>query len=178
MPKPIVPEVVGPVAKKLAACKKNGRCSWLMKTETDVFSISDLKEKGETRWDGVRNYQARNFMMQDMQIGDLVLIYHSNAEPPGVVGIGKVASKATPDVTAFDKKSEYYDPKSDPTKPRWFCVSIAFVAELKSIVPLDVLRSTKALADMLVIQRGQRLSIQPVSAKEFQTICDLGGGEK
>ena len=99
---------------------------WLMKSEPDVFSIDDLKKQKQTTWDGVRNYQARNFMMNDMQVGDLVLFYHSNAKPPGIAGLATVSKKAEPDPTQFDKKSEYFDPKATKEKPRWFCVKVKF----------------------------------------------------
>lgn len=147
---------------------------WLMKTEPDVFSIDDLKTKKKGLWDGVRNYQARNFMMNEMSVGDLVLFYHSNAEPPGVAGIAKVCAAAVPDPTQFDKKSEYYDKAASKDKPRWFCVEVEFVKKLKRLVPLEELRHTKGLEDMLVIKKGQRLSIQPVQKKEYDIVTKLG----
>jgi predicted RNA-binding protein with PUA-like domain len=146
---------------------------WLMKSEPDVFSIDDLQKKKTSFWDGVRNYQARNFMMNDMSVGDTVLFYHSSAEPSGIVGMAKVSAPAKPDPTAFDKKSEYYDAKTTPEKPRWFAVEVEFVKKFKRIIPLDELRNTKGLEDMLVIRKGQRLSIQPVTAKEFAIIKKL-----
>lgn len=147
---------------------------WLMKTEPDVYSIDTLKKEGETLWSGVRNYQARNFMMKDMQIGDQVLFYHSNAEPPGVAGLAVVSKLAEPDPLAFDKKSEYYDPKSSKEKPRWFCVRVKFVQKLKNLVTLENIKNDPMLRGMLVIKRGQRLSIQPVSKKDFDYIMKLG----
>lgn len=147
---------------------------WLMKTEPDVYSIDTLKKEGETLWFGVRNYQARNFMMKDMQIGDQVLFYHSNAEPPGVAGLAVVSKLAEPDPLAFDKKSEYYDPKSSKEKPRWFCVRVKFVQKLKNLVTLENIKNDPMLRGMLVIKRGQRLSIQPVSKKDFDYIMKLG----
>lgn len=146
---------------------------WLMKSEPDVFSIDDLKAKKTTLWDGVRNYQARNFMMKDMSIGDTVLFYHSNAAPPGVAGLAKIHSQAKPDPSAFDKKSEYYDKATSPEKPRWFCVEVAFVKKFKTLISLDELRTTPGLENMLVLRKGQRLSIQPVSAKEYAIIHQL-----
>ena len=141
-----------------------------MKSEPDVFSIDDLAKKKTSLWDGVRNYQARNFMTQDMKPGDHILLYHSNAEPPGVAGIATVASEPEPDPSQFDKKSEYFDPKATKEKPRWFCVRVAFKEKLPRTVTLDELRKEKALSEMLVIKKGQRLSIQPVAQKEFDCV--------
>ncbi len=146
---------------------------WLMKSEPDVFSIDDLKSKKDSLWDGVRNYQARNFMMNNMQLGDTILFYHSNAEPPGIAGLAKVSHLAVPDPSQFDKKSEYYDPKATPEKPRWFGVSVKFVKKFKALIPLDELRHNKDLQNMLVIKKGQRLSIQPVTKSEFDVIQKL-----
>jgi len=148
---------------------------WLMKSEPDVYSIKTLKKDKTTWWEGVRNYQARNFMMKDMKVGDYVLFYHSNAEPPGVAGIAKVSSAAAPDKSQFDKKSEYFDPKATKEKPNWFCVQVEFVNEFSDIVSLDDLREEVALQDMLVLKKGQRLSVQPVDKKHFDTIKKLGG---
>lgn len=145
---------------------------WLMKTEPDVFSIEDLKKNSTTLWEGVRNYQARNFMMKDMCVGDLVLFYHSNATPPGIAGIAKISKNAVPDPTQFDKKSEYYDPKATLTKPNWFCVEVKFVKKFSNLISLDELKKDKKLENMLVIKKGQRLSIQPVNEKEFEWICN------
>ncbi|HAG90744.1 MAG TPA: EVE domain-containing protein, partial [Bdellovibrionales bacterium] len=122
------------------------------------------------------NYQARNFMMNDMKVGDLVLFYHSNAKPPGVAGVAVISKEAVPDVTAQDEKSKYYDPKAAPEKPIWFCVEVKFKSKFKNFVSLDELRDQKALKEMLVLKRGQRLSIQPVTAKEFDTVVKLGSG--
>lgn len=147
---------------------------WLMKTEPSVYSIDDLKRDKSTCWDGVRNYQARNFMRDDMQVGDEVLVYHSNADPPGVAGVAKISKAGYPDHSAFDKKDSHYDPKSDPDNPRWIMVDIAHVETFANLVPLETLKATKALEDMLVVQRGQRLSVQPVEAKHFKAVCKLG----
>ncbi len=147
---------------------------WLMKSEPDVYGIDDLKRDKKTCWDGVRNYQARNFMRDDMQVGDLVLYYHSNADPPGVAGIAKVCRTAYPDDTQFDKTDSHYDPKATKDQPRWFMVDIAFVEKFGDVVSLDTLKATKALDGMLVIKRGQRLSVQPVEAKHFKTVEKLG----
>lgn len=146
---------------------------WLMKSEPDVFSIDDLKQKKTTLWDGVRNYQARNFMMKDMRVGDVVLFYHSNAEPPGIAGLAKISHLAQPDPSQFDKKSEYYDAKATPQAPRWFGVTVEFVKKFKTLISLDEIRSHKELQSMLVIKKGQRLSIQPVTKAEFDVIQKL-----
>lgn len=147
---------------------------WLMKSEPDVFSIDQLKKDKTSLWDGVRNYQARNFMMKDMKKGDLILFYHSNATPPGVAGLAVVSKEAVPDPTAFDKKSKYYDAKSSPEEPRWFCVEVKYKQTFKNFIPLDELKTKKGLEDMLVIKKGQRLSIQPVKKKEYDIVCKMG----
>lgn len=144
---------------------------WLMKTEPDVFSIQDLKKNKTTLWEGVRNYTARNYMMKDMEIGQNVLFYHSNAEPSGIAGLAKVSKKAIPDPLQFDKKSEYFDPKATKEKPIWFCVEVEFEKIFKSILSLADLKIIPELSDMLVIKKGQRLSIQPVSEKHYKFIC-------
>lgn len=148
---------------------------WLMKSEPDVYSILDLRKDKTTWWTGVRNYQARNFMTQGMQVGDEVLFYHSSAEPPGVAGIARISKAAEPDATQFDKKSEYHDPKATREKPIWFCVQVEFVEAFPELVSLDRLRTAPELADMLVLKRGQRLSIQPVTPAEFKKVRSLGG---
>lgn len=146
---------------------------WLMKSEPDVYSIDQLKKDKRTWWEGVRNYQARNFMI-DMEVGDLVLFYHSNATPPGIAGIAKVSKPAAPDELQFDKKSEYYDAKSSPEKPRWSCVEVAFVKKFKNFISLPELRENAKLTDMTVLQKGSRLSVQPVDKKHFELIEKLG----
>lgn len=146
---------------------------WLVKSEPSSYSIDDLKKDRKTPWTGVRNYQARNFMRDGMQVGDLVLFYHSNAEPAGVAGVAKVASKAYPDETAFDKKSDYYDEKSTKENPRWMLVDIAFVKKFKEIIPLSVLRAEKKLGKMQLLAPGQRLSVMPVTKEEFDRISNL-----
>ena len=147
---------------------------WLMKSEPDVFSIYDLKKSKTTWWDGVRNYQARNFMTQEMKVGDLVLFYHSNATPPGVAGLARVSQPAQPDLTAQDPQSDYFDPKATKENPRWFCVQIQFEKLFKNFLPLHDLRTVRGLEKMALLQRGQRLSVQPVTAKEFKIIEKLG----
>lgn len=144
--------------------------NWLMKTEPDVYSIDDLKQQGVTPWEGIRNYQARNFMMNDMSIGDNVFIYHSNAKPPGIVGLGTVASKPYPDHFAWDDSSKYFDPKSPESNPRWFMVDIKFKEKFPSMISLDMLKNDSDLTNMLVVKRGMRLSIQPVEETDFNHI--------
>lgn len=146
--------------------------TWLVKTEPDVFSIDDFARVKVTDWTGVRNYQARNFLME-MEVGDEVLIYHSNAEPPGIVGLAKVHAKATPDQTQFDSKSEYFEPKATKTAPRWFCPDLKFVRKFQRQIPLDELRSTKALDGLALLQRGSRLSVIPVAGKHFDAILKM-----
>ncbi|MGH7477450.1 MAG: EVE domain-containing protein [Longimicrobiales bacterium] len=148
---------------------------WLMKSEPDVYSIDDLERDGWTDWAGVRNYQARNFMRDEMKRGDLVLFYHSSTKPPGVAGVARVRRAAYPDPTARDRRSEYYDPKASADDPRWFMVDIEFVERFPAPVALDTLKQTKGLDSMLVTQRS-RLSVQPVSPREFETVLRLGRG--
>lgn len=126
-------------------------------------------------WDGVRNYQARNFMRDSMRVGDYVLFYHSNCKPPGVVGVARIASEAYPDHTAFDPHSAYYDSKSNPENPRWYLRDVQYVFDFERKVSLDELKSTPELASMKVVQKGQRLSVQPVLESEFQRVCEMGG---
>ncbi|MGB0413745.1 MAG: EVE domain-containing protein [Coraliomargarita sp.] len=153
---------------------------WLMKSEPDVFSFDDLKSRPKQTepWDGVRNYQARNFMRDEMQVGDLILFYHSNTNPPGVAGIAEVASKPYPDSTAFDKKSKYYDAKSDPENPRWILVDVKYHADLETMVSLEQMKGMSELAEMRVLQRGNRLSITPVTQAEFKAIAQAGGAKE
>ncbi len=145
-----------------------------MKSEPEVYSIDSLGEEQKTLWTGVRNYQARNFMMNDMQIGDPILFYHSNAEPPGLAGLARVSSLARPDPTALDKKSDGFDPKSTNEKPIWYCVEVQFVKKFTTFLTLAQLKSNKKLKDLLVVKRGQRLSVQPVIERDFELIVKLG----
>lgn len=147
---------------------------WLMKSEPDAFSLDDLKKEPQQTacWDGVRNYQARNFM-RSMQKGDLVFFYHSNCKVPGIVGIMRVVALAYPDHTAFDPNSKYYDPKSTPDNPRWDMVDVKYKRRLKRILPLTELKGITALADMPLVRKGNRLSIMPVSEQAWQTILSL-----
>jgi predicted RNA-binding protein with PUA-like domain len=145
---------------------------WLVKTEPDVFSIDDFARTKVTDWTGVRNYQARNFL-KAMKVGEEVLVYHSNAQPPGVVGLAKVHKEALADQTQFDQASEYFDPKATRDKPRWFCPDLKFVRKLDRPMPLDELRTFKVLSGLLLLERGSRLSVIPVSDKHFHAILEL-----
>ncbi len=147
---------------------------WLMKSEPHVYSIDDLKKDKTTHWEGVRNYQARNHM-RAMKKGDEVLYYHSQQTPPGVVGVARVVKEAYPDFFQFDRKSKYFDPKSDEEKPRWWMVDVGFVKELKSEVSLHDIKAVKGLSDMVLVNNS-RLSVQPVRESEFDMILKMGGG--
>ena len=144
-----------------------------MKSEPKAYSIDDLKKDGKTHWDGVRNYQARNFMRDEMRVGDQVLFYHSNAEPPGIMGVAEVCKGSYPDFTQFDTSSKYYDPKATKENPRWFFVDIKFKKKFANIISLEQLKEDPNITKMKVIQRGQRLSIQPVTKQEFEHILNL-----
>lgn len=146
---------------------------WLMKSEPDEYSIDDLKRDTRVPWFGVRNYLARNYMRDIMKKGDLVLYYHSSCKEPGVVGIAKVASAPYPDVTQFEKKGKYYDPKATADKPRWILVDVTFVKRFSQVIPLARLRQEKKLCTMVILRPGNRLSITPVAEKEFQTVLSL-----
>lgn len=148
---------------------------WLMKSEPEEFSIDDLEKQKTSLWTGVRNYQARNFMMKDMSLGDRVLFYHSSCEVPGVVGLAQVSKLAVADPLQFDKKSEYYDPKATKEKPIWFCVEVKFVEKFKSPYTLNDIKTNSKLKDMLVVKRGMRLSIQPVQKQDYETILSIKG---
>lgn len=145
---------------------------WLMKSEPESYGIHHLREQGRTSWDGIRNYTARNFMWHEMAVGDAVLFYHSNAKPPGVVGLASVASEPYPDHTSWDEASKYFDPKSTPDAPRWWMVDVAYVDTFPRLVPLDELRATPALAGMPLVSNS-RLSVQPVTPEQFEVICAL-----
>ena len=148
---------------------------WLFKTEPNEFSIDDLaKKRTKTEhWDGVRNYQARNFMRDEMKIGDKAFFYHSNCEEPGIVGIVTIASKAYPDHTAFDKKDKHFDPRSDPDKPRWIMVDVKMARKLKRTISLKELKEKSALKNMRLVQRGNRLSVMPVEKKHWDVILKI-----
>ena len=149
---------------------------WLMKSEPDAYSIGDLERAGVGSWDGVRNYQARNYMCE-MAVGDLVLFYHSNTQPPGVVGVARVCRPAYPDHSAWNPKSDYFDAKSDPDDPRWFMVDVEYVETLPEPVTLELMRQDPELGGMLVTKRGQRLSVQPVERPHFARVLRLGGAQ-
>ena len=146
---------------------------WLMKSEPDVFGIDDLKRVGREPWDGIRNYQARNFMRDRMRVGDKAFFYHSNAEPIGIAGIMRIASEPYPDPTAFDPEAKYYDPKSDPDKPRWQLVDVQFERKLKRVITLAELRTHPELEEMGLLRKGNRLSIMPVAPEHWEFILGL-----
>lgn len=150
---------------------------WLMKSEPTSYSIDHLQKDKITFWNGVRNYQARNFMRDDMKVGDGVLFYHSNADPSGIAGMAKIVKAGYPDHTQFDVKSPYFDPKASTQKPIWFMVDIVFVRKFKNFLELDLLRHAPGLENMMVLKRGSRLSVQPVTAREFEMITRMGGGK-
>lgn len=149
---------------------------WLIKTEPDVFSWGDLKKSKNqtTYWDGVRNYQARNFLRDQMKKGDLVLFYHSNADPLAVMGICEVVKEGYPDHTQFDPDNELYDPKADPKNPTWYMVDVKLKKEFEHPVTLDEIKSNPKLKNMKLIQRGNRLSVMPVTKEEFDEIVKMG----
>lgn len=148
---------------------------WLMKSEPDAFSIDDLAKKpGQSEhWDGVRNYQARNMMRDDMKRGDQVFFYHSNCEQPGIVGIMEVVREGYPDSSAFDPNNKHYDPKSDPANPRWVMVDVKYVKTLSRTITLKELKSEEELAGLALVRRGNRLSIMPVSKAHWDFILAL-----
>ena len=150
---------------------------WLMKNEPEEFGIGDLRKRPQKTepWDGVRNYQARNMMRDQMKIADQAFFYHSNCEVPGIVGIMKICTKSYPDPTAFDPEDPHYDPKSDPDNPRWYLVDVKYVRKLKRIIALSELRehAEGKLEGMMVLRRGNRLSITPVTKKHWDFILTL-----
>ncbi len=147
---------------------------WLMKSEPEVYSIDDLAGDGETGWEGVRNYKARNLLRDEIQVGDGVLFYHSNADPPGVAGLAEVVRAGYPDPFQFRKGHKYHDPKATDDKPIWYSVDIRFVERLSRFVPLGELRETTGLEKMMVVKKGARLSVQPVTESEFRIVAALG----
>lgn len=150
---------------------------WLLKTEPDVFSFDDLKKRPKKTepWNGVRNYQVRNMMRDDMKVGDLGFIYHSSCEVPGVAGVVRISSEARPDPTQFDPDSEYYDKGSKKDEPRWLLVDVTWEADFKNFVTLTALRDEPRLTDLITLRRGNRLSVTPVEKKHFDLICKMGG---
>jgi len=147
---------------------------WLIKSEPDVFSIDDLAKSKTTHWDGVRNYQARNFIRDEMKIGDKVIFYHSNAEPPAAVGICEIVKEAYPDFSAFDPEDSHYDPKSKKDSPTWFMVDVKFVKKFSAPVSITEIKANKKLQKMNLVQRGNRLSVMPVTKDEFHEIVRMG----
>ncbi|OAJ94340.1 EVE domain-containing protein [Vibrio bivalvicida] len=145
---------------------------WLFKTEPDTFSIDTLRTQNTSCWEGVRNYQARNMMRDQVKLGDLVLIYHSSCKKVGVAGIAKVVKESYPDHFSFDPESDYYDPKSTPDNSRWFMVDIEFVRKTDRLIPLTVLKTMPELENMPLVKRGNRLSIMPVTEQEWAAILD------
>lgn len=150
---------------------------WLVKSEPDVFSFADLlKSPGKTTcWDGVRNYQARNTLRDQMKQGDRVFFYHSSADPTGIVGICEVVTEGYPDHTAFDARDPHYDPKSKPDQPTWFMVDLKALRAFPELLPLAKLKQIKGLEKMVLLQKGSRLSVQPVTAKEWALVCKAAG---
>ena len=148
---------------------------WLMKSEPDTFSIDDLAQRPDQteHWDGVRNYQARNMMRDEMKIGDQVFFYHSNCDLPGIVGIAEVAKESYPDFTAFDPDDKHFDPKSNPDRPTWFMVDVRFVRKLNRTISLQELKQKPELADLALVRRGNRLSIMPVNQQQWTFISGL-----
>ncbi|WP_119393687.1 EVE domain-containing protein [Salinibius halmophilus] len=146
--------------------------NWLVKTEPDAYSLADLKREGTTRWDGIRNYQARNFMRDDMQVGDRVFIYHSSCKVPAVVGIAEVVKAAYPDPAQFDVSSKYFDEKATEDKPRWVCVDIAYRSTLTKPVTLKQIKADEAITE-LALKKSGRLSVMPVTDADWQQIISL-----
>jgi predicted RNA-binding protein with PUA-like domain len=147
---------------------------WLLKSEPDVFGIAHLKRKKKAVWDGVRNYQARNFLME-MEAGDLAFFYHSSTEVPGIVGLCKVLRTKVPDPTQFDPQSDYFDPKSTPQNPRWWTVEVGFEREFKGGLSLELLRQTFSPEGFRLVQKGNRLSVLPVAAGVAERILQMAG---
>lgn len=150
---------------------------WLIKSEPSSYSIDDLKRDKTTLWEGVRNYQARNMMMKEMKAGDEALFYHSSAEPPGAAGIAEISALAEPDPTQFDPSDSHYDPKATPANPIWYCVRVKFKQKFARQVSLSELRERKELENMVLLRKGSRLSIQPVTEKEFRLVSKLGSSK-
>jgi predicted RNA-binding protein with PUA-like domain len=168
-----------PAPRKPAARRKraaSGARFWLVKTDAASYSIADLQRDGVTPWTGVRNYQARNTLRDQMQPGDQVLVYHSSSDPLVVAGVAEVASLPRPDETAFDKRDDHYDPDSDPSNPTWWLVDLSHVETFKAPVTRERLAAEPSCRRMVLLQRGSRLSVQPVTAEEFATVLRLAHG--
>jgi predicted RNA-binding protein with PUA-like domain len=164
-----------PASRPARAAARTPR-HWLLKSEPDVFGFDDLLAAPDrtTCWEGIRNYQARNFMRDEMQVGDLAFFHHSNADPAGVAGIAEIVRAAYPDPTAFDPESPYFDPKSRPEAPAWLMVDVRAVERFPTLVSLEAMRAARGLEEMLVLRRGNRLSVTPVTADEWAIVCALG----
>lgn len=147
---------------------------WLMKVEPSAYTIEDLARDGTTGWEGVRNYQARNFLRDAIQVGDGVLFYASNADPSGVVGLAEIVRAGYPDPLQFRRGHDYFDPKAAPDRPIWYSVDLTFAERFPTMVPLADLKANPKLQTMMVIKRGARLSVQPVTAVEFREVCRMG----
>ncbi|MFA7335268.1 MAG: EVE domain-containing protein [Candidatus Obscuribacterales bacterium] len=160
---------------KTTAKPKTSENYWLLKSEEAVFSIQDLAKapKKTTCWDGVRNYQARNFLRDSFKLGDLIFYYHSNSEPSAIAGIAEVVKEGYPDHSAFDPDDVHFDPKSDKAKPTWYMIDVKHVETFKKPLPLELLRQIPGLSEMALLQKGSRLSVQPVTAKEWKIITEL-----
>ncbi|GAA0342999.1 EVE domain-containing protein [Bowmanella denitrificans] len=148
---------------------------WLFKTEPDAFGINDLikRPKQTEHWDGVRNYQARNFLRDQIKLGDQVFIYHSSCDQVGIAGIAEVVKEGYVDHTQFDPESKYYDPKSSPDKPRWYMVDVKFVRKFDRVLSLQAIKANAELADMQLVQKGNRLSVMPVAAREWAVLVKM-----
>ena len=146
---------------------------WLMKSEAEMFSIDDFAKEKKTIWTEVRNYQARNSMRDNMSVGDYFFFYHSSSEPTGIAGIGKISKTGIGDPTALDKKSEYFDPKATVKNNPWTTVEVQFVNKFPKIITLAEVKANRALSKMVLVQRGSRLSVQPVTAKEFEEVLKM-----
>ena len=153
--------------------KSGGRRHWLVKTDPDSYSIADLARDGTTSWTGVRNFQARNTLRDDMSVGDPVLVYHSSADPMAIMGLAEVARAAYPDATAFDNQDDHFDPKSKRESPTWFAIDLRHVKTFKTPVTRERLAAEPALKKMVLLQRGSRLSVQPVTEAEFAAVIRL-----
>lgn len=151
---------------------------WLMKSDLEDYPLEQFIKDKVTPWEGVRNYQARNFMMKDMSVGDRGIFYLSNANPSSAMAVLEIVSEAKADTLAQNKKSEYFDPKATKDNPIWFCVDVKFIDKLKAPVSLEQMRKDESLKDMRLLQRGNRLSILPLSKEEYERICSLGGYTK
>ena len=160
------------------ASTRSTRRYWLFKSEPETYGFDRFQEEGRTFWSGVRNYQARNLLRDQIAVGDGVLFYHSSAEPMAIAGIAKVVKAGYPDPTAFDPKDDHYDPDSDPKAPTWFVVDIECVAGFREPLTRERCKQEPALRDMVLLQRGSRLSVQPVTGPEWRTILQLGGLKK